>query len=80
MRKAQTELERALGNLNAMTAHMDAMEHTLEAFSKQIEAAKHEMGILRLDLQEVQAEIRAAVERLQALRAEAEDRPASEAT
>ena len=68
MKQAQTELQRALGNLEAMSTHLDAMEHTLHAFAKQVEGAKHEMLVLRLDMQEVQQEIRAAVARLDELR------------
>lgn len=76
MRIAQTELERALGNLDAMNAHIDAMEHTVLSFAAQMESAKHELKLLRLDLQEIQNEVRAAVKRLQELRGNISDREA----
>ncbi len=65
---AQTTLERALGNLHAMARHIDAMELTVAAFAGQMEAAKQEIAIMRLDLNEVEFEIRAAVKRLEELR------------
>ena len=70
MKLAESELLRALANMEAMSVHLDAMDHTLQAFGKQVEGAKHEMTVLRLDMHEVQQEVRAAVKRLQELRGE----------
>lgn len=68
MKLAESELLRALANMEAMRVHLDAMDHTLQAFGKQVEGAKHEITVLRLDMNEVQQEIKAAVKRLQELR------------
>ena len=68
MKLATFELQRALANLAAMASHIDAMDLTVDSFMKQMEGAKHEIAVMRLDLREVQTEVSNAIARLEQIR------------